>query len=232
MERQFLATLKADSGRDLAEWMEAIRQENLTHRNDIIDWLRRRGFMFSKASWLERIHHNGGKPIYGERSASRPRAAPRERREAPAGPARETAGADATVVPLRAPSATRPDPPAPVVDAARLDELLAKAKAYRPLAHFVLTEIGKVVPGVTFSPEADHVTIARGAEFAVLAVSPRELRLGLSLAGRPYDATLQAAKFPNPVSRVPPSITHMVVLTDARQVNDALMALVREAAAG
>ncbi|WP_334146560.1 DUF4287 domain-containing protein, partial [Hyphomicrobium sp.] len=58
-ERQFLETLKSDTGRALDEWMTAIAAEGLTQRNDIIDWLRREGFMFSKASWIERIHNNG-----------------------------------------------------------------------------------------------------------------------------------------------------------------------------
>ena len=70
-EREFLAGLQADTGRDLAQWMAAIDGAGLAHRNDIIDWLRRQGFMFSKASWLERIHHNGGRPLYGEGAADR-----------------------------------------------------------------------------------------------------------------------------------------------------------------
>jgi hypothetical protein len=45
--------------------MTEIEASGLTARNDIIDWLRQRGFTFAKASWLERIHHNGGALIYG-----------------------------------------------------------------------------------------------------------------------------------------------------------------------
>ena len=79
-ERAFIDGLKENSGRDLDEWMAAITEQNLPHRNDIIDWLRQQGFMFSKASWLERIHHNGGRPIYADTAATTP-AAPRHRRE-------------------------------------------------------------------------------------------------------------------------------------------------------
>ena len=64
LEREFLASLAADSGRDLAAWMALIDAQKLNHRNDIIDWLRQQGFMFARASWLERIHHNGGRPVY------------------------------------------------------------------------------------------------------------------------------------------------------------------------
>ena len=44
--------------------MAAIAESGRTERNDIIDWLRHQGFQFSWASWLERIHHNGGRLIY------------------------------------------------------------------------------------------------------------------------------------------------------------------------
>ena len=70
-EKEFIAGLEEDTGRDLAGWMEAIDEAGLGHRNDIIDWLRQQGFLFSKASWLERIHHNGGRPIYGDGAAAR-----------------------------------------------------------------------------------------------------------------------------------------------------------------
>ena len=76
MERQFLETLKADTGRDVNEWMAAIAAEKLATRNEIIDWLRRQRFTFSKASWLERIHNNGGKPLYENGSSARKTARP------------------------------------------------------------------------------------------------------------------------------------------------------------
>ncbi len=86
------------------------------------------------------------------------------------------------------------------------------------------------MPGAAFTPEGSHVSIARTREFAVLAISPRELRLGLDLGQRAFDKTLQAAKFTNPTSRISPGITHMIILTDARQIDDGLRALFREAA--
>ena len=79
-EREFIDGLKENTGRDLGEWMQAISAAGLGHRNDIIDWLRHKGFMFSKASWLERIHHNGGKPIYADvPKEAAPRRPPRRR---------------------------------------------------------------------------------------------------------------------------------------------------------
>jgi hypothetical protein len=246
MERQFLESLEADTGRDLKAWMEAIAAEDLTRRNDIIDWLRRQGFMFSKASWLERIYNNGGRPIYDGKSVKRPQRRPR-------GP-REERGA-ATIIPFaprlgpvgnpdpraaehQAPSSEarqdRPPPASatsPQADKAKLDELLARAKAYRPLASFLLAEISKAVPGAGFTAESQHVSISQGREFAVLAISAKELRLGLDLGDRPIAAPLTSAKFTNAGSRISPAITHMIILTDARQIDDALRSLFKEAAA-
>src|SRR5690606_7855327 len=88
-ERQFLETLEADTGRGLDAWMAAIAAAGLADRNDIIDWLRRQGFMFSKASWIERIHNNGGRPLYA--GAGSPRARPRPRNLPPRPPAHATA---------------------------------------------------------------------------------------------------------------------------------------------
>jgi hypothetical protein len=72
-EREFVDGLMADTGQDLGQWMAAIRASGRTERNDIIDWLRLRGFTFSSASWLERIHHNGGRLIYGDAGPRSPR---------------------------------------------------------------------------------------------------------------------------------------------------------------
>ena len=65
-ERDFIASLNEDTGRDLDGWMAAISESGFSERNAIIDWLRLQGFQFAWASWLERIHHNGGRLIYAD----------------------------------------------------------------------------------------------------------------------------------------------------------------------
>jgi hypothetical protein len=258
-ERQFLETLKTDTGRDVAEWMAIIAAEKLTTRNEIIDWLRRQGFMFSKASWLERIHNNGGKPLYENGGAVRKAARPR-RVTAPATPAgapptppaaaapsasppAAAPAPSATIIPLRiVPKTAPPSPalaPAPPPPAAAprpaqvhdLDTVLAKAKAFRPLANYVLSEIAKAVPGSAATSDTTYVVLSKGARaFAVLTISAKELRLGLALKGAAIEAPYQTAKLPTLPADVAASLTHMAVLTDARQINDALIAGVRAAA--
>lgn len=237
-EREFLDALEADTGRTLAQWMDAIRAEGLGERNDIIDWLRRQGFRFSRASWLERVHHNGGKPIYAGQPGVDRAAVRRPTRPAtgPAPPPRATApvlgagvlgaGVLPPLAPLRPPTPVAASPAipkpaaeayaavsaAPPADGVRdplaphITELTAKAKAYRPLADFLLREIAKKIPDATFSVRGASIAIATGREFATLAVSARELKLTLSPGAS-------------------------VTLTDARQVDAALLDRVRAAAA-
>src|SRR5262245_26754513 len=135
-EREFLAELKARSGQDLAQWMGAIAAQGLVDRNQIIDWLRAQGFPFARASWLERIHSNGGKPIYVDE---------------PPAPAAESR----TPPPLVKP-APPPRPPS-ARETAALEKLLAAAKGYRPLFHLLEAEIRRAVPRVEVKPKSGYI---------------------------------------------------------------------------
>lgn len=227
-ERAFLETLEAETGRSLAQWMTAISAENFAERNDVIDWLRRQGFRFSRASWLERVHHNGGRPIYADRPPADPAAArktlratakprvPAPRTSQPvlgmsfaakpqvtavaSPPPRPAAEAYAAAAPANVVALTFTDPLSPPIT-----EVTAKAKAYRPLADFLLREIAKAVPSASFAVKGQQILIARARDFATLAVSPRELKLTLATGGT-------------------------TVLTDARQVDAALLDRVKAAA--
>jgi hypothetical protein len=199
-EAEFLAGLKARTRRDLAEWMAAIAEQGLSDRNAIIDWLRAQGLPFARASWLERIHNNAGKPIYSDAPPS-PTAAPQ------AAPARPAAPAPPELSPA---------------DAAQLEKLIAAGKGYRPLYLLLEDAIRTTVPGVTIAPKSGHVSFGAPAEFAALAALSTELRLGLDLGERAFDAKLLQPK----IKGAGPRITHMLVLTDARQVNADLLDLI------
>ena len=196
-EREFLAELKARSGQDLAQWMAAIAAQGFVDKNETIDWLRAQGFPFARASWLERIHSNSGRPIYMDQ---------------PAKPAPEP----------------KPVPAARVTSAretADLEKLLAAAKGYRPLYRLLEAEIRQAVPGVDVKARSTCIAFAAPAEFAAVTVHAAELRLGLALGDRPFDATLQKPKMKGPGA----AISHMLVLTDARQVNADLVNLIKAA---
>lgn len=219
-ERAFIDGLKENSGRDLDEWMAAITEQNLPHRNDIIDWLRQQGFMFSKASWLERIHHNGGRPIYADTAAATP-AAPRQRQ-------------DASEI-VKPPSAPKPEP-VPVASASvearpdnDLDALLAKAKAYRPLAHFLIEQIKTVRPAARFEPRGTFIAIGDTENFAALGIGAKQLRLHLELGDHPPDEIVKKGVPGGGLGKAD-ALSHMVVLTDARQVDAYLLDLIKRAA--
>jgi hypothetical protein len=222
-ERAFIDGLKENTGRDLAEWMQAIASSGQLQRNDIIDWLRHKGLMFSKASWLERIHHNGGKPIYADApKESAPRRPPRRRREGVLAGAFATTGAPASAP---APAAAPAAPPPPQQPASDLDALLAKAKAYRPLAQLVLAKIKSVRADAQFSPREGAVVIGDPNVFATLGITAKELRLHLALGEHPFDDVVKKGQAGGGLGKGE-ALSHMLVLTDARQVDQRLMDLV------
>jgi len=244
-EREFLDGLKESTGRDLAEWMTVITEKNLPHRNDIIDWLRHQGFMFSQASWLERIHHNGGRPIYADGASANLMAfrPPRERAEPKPGiPANDQAALDEPPQPMPAPARAAPREPPPPPPAAApgstpaegnedLTPVLAKAKAYRPLAQHLITQIKTVRPDARFLARAASIAMTAPEEFAVLTVTGKELRLYLAL-GDDEDGSDVVKKAPAPSGLGKGAKpTHMLVLTDARQIDRRLLDIVARAAA-
>jgi hypothetical protein len=230
-ERQFIEGLKENTGRDLDEWMQAITAAALPHRNDIIDWLRHKGLMFSKASWLERIHHNGGRPIYaGVPKDAAPRRPPQRRRV-------DGAAVVAPAAPVKPLTAEPPAPPAvkpagtPISGVpGDIEALLAKAKAYRPLAQHVLAKLRQAAPDVAVSAGESAVSIGAPSPFARLGISARELRLHLDLGEYPFDEVVKKGSAGGGLGKGE-AMSHMLVLTDARQVDAHFMELIALAAA-
>jgi hypothetical protein len=219
-EREFLERLQARSGRSLAEWMAAITLERFADKNAAIDWLRGQGFAFQRASWLERIHANGGKPIFGEMPAKAP---PVRAVAEPLAPSPAPAQREAEPIQPAARQPTSQTLPADA--AAALEKLIAGAKGYRPLYQMLETAIRSAVPEVALTPRAGYISLGAPAEFAAVTLHPSEVRLGLDLGDRPFDTLLQKSKLKGPG----PAITHMAVLTDARQINGELLSLIKGA---
>jgi hypothetical protein len=118
-------------------------------------------------------------------------------------------------------------PPTPAGD---LDVLLAKAKAYRPLAQHVLAKIRAVQPAAGIDVRESFLTIGGPAPFAVLAITAKELRLHLALGEHPFDETVRKGQAGGGLGKGE-ALSHMLVLTDARQVDARFMDLVARAAA-
>jgi len=210
-ERTFVDGLMAETGRDLEGWMLAIESSGRSHRNDIIDWLRQQGFGFGQASWLERIHHNGGRLIY---AATRPKSQPAAKR-LPVAP------------PSAKPSAQPPRKvPRPATSDADLDALLASAKAYRPLAQVVLRDILAIIPGADATTVSGHIVISHERAFAAILPSARDVKLLLALGADVSPEGWDKARLPSSGVAKLSGLTHMMVLTDARQWTKALTDLV------
>jgi hypothetical protein len=237
LEREFIEDLEPRTGRSLAVWMSLIDDTTLTDRNAIIDWLRPQGLTFAHASWLERIHHNGGRPIYGEPSERPHPLAPQppsiSAPSATPAPIAKTAPARATTAPLipaaATPALTRPlsvSPTPPLASAnASVAELIARGKGLRPLADMLLREITQALPGLVTAAAGDLISLQRPREFGVLLVGPRELRLGLDLGDRPAEGPFIRSRIPGTSAR----ISHMTAINDARQVGASLIELVQRA---
>ena len=224
LEREFIDDLLSRTGHSLGEWMVLIDTAGLAGKNEIIDWLRPKGFTFANASWLERIHNNGGRPIYIDIVAAAPSVSAPAAQPAPAPRA-----AASPPAPRPRPSIVPPALGAAVMPGAgegcSLPDTLARGKAFRPLAEMLVRQIEGVLPKAVLIPAGELVAIGNPSELAVLHVSPRELKLGLDLGAQPFEWELVKARIPG----AGPRITHMIVLTDARQVGAALLDLVRQA---
>jgi hypothetical protein len=205
-EREFLADLEARTGRTLAQWMAAITAHGFADKNETIDWLRAQGIPFARASWLERIHSNAGRPIYLHQP---PKPEPEGKPQMPPKPQ----------PPARAPTAR---------EVADLDKLLAAGKGYRPLYLLLEAEVRNAVPGLTITPKTAYISLGAPREFAAVTLHATELRLGLDLGDRAFDAQVQKARMRGPGQ----AISHMLVLTDARQVNADLLNLIKAASTG
>lgn len=237
-EKEFVASLGADTGRDLDGWMEAITSANLAHRNDIIDWLRHSGFTFANASWLERIHHNGGRLIYaGDElvaKASPPVVAP------PVIP-------NVTVAIPRVPAQTvaqRPSGPpslsivpatSPALDSTKFDptvtELLLAAKGLRPLALVALQEIMAVAPNAVLAGDGPMIVMSAPKPFIALLPGAKALRIygPFDRAASSRVARSEAAM--KTADKAAPPFPGVLVLSDARLVDDEFRALIAGARA-
>jgi hypothetical protein len=89
----------------------------------------------------------------------------------------------------------------------------------------LIRELRRALPDVQVVVTRDLIGFDRPRRLGVLHVAPKELRLALDLGDMPFTDTLGKARVPG----AEPAFTHMIVLTDARQIGHDLMALARAA---
>lgn len=114
-----------------------------------------------------------------------------------------------------------------------IEDVLAKAKAYRPLALHLKRMIEAAVANLEIAPGPGHLLLStRNTPFAVMAISGKDIRLALRLEAGVAHAPLVPVKLAVTLARAAQGMTHMAVLTDARQLDDELINLIRCAAHG
>lgn len=104
-----------------------------------------------------------------------------------------------------------------------LDAQFAKAVDMKPLFDSFLEFVKKNFPNASVLPKKTYVSILENREFAAVNIKPKELRIGLDLGDRPFDAKIEKAKLTGPM----PRISHMFVLTDAKQLDDSIVEVLR-----
>ena len=90
-----------------------------------------------------------------------------------------------------------------------------KAGDMKPLYDELIEFVTKHFPNSNVLPKKTYVSILDNREFAAINIKPKELRIGLDLGDRPFDEKIEKAKLSGPM----PRISHMLVLTDGRQLD-------------
>ncbi len=105
-----------------------------------------------------------------------------------------------------------------------LDAQFAKAAEMKPLYETFLEFVQKHFPNSTVLPKKTYVSILENREFAAVNIKPKELRVGLDLGERPFDSKIEKAKLTGPM----PRISHMFVLTDAKQLDAGIVQALKD----
>ena len=194
-EREFLADLKARTGRDLADWMAAITAQGL-RRQERDHRLAARAGLSVRARVLARAHPQQRRPA-DLRARSRPRArsVPRPRRAAAA-----SRRSRAPKPPVQKPLSTRRGAPS-------TRSCWRPAKGYRPLYLMLEAEMRKALPGARDHcrrPSYISIGAPAGVRCRRRCTPPRCASGSISATG-PFDPHLQKSKLKGPPARPSPT---------------------------
>jgi Domain of unknown function (DUF5655)/Domain of unknown function (DUF4287) len=105
-----------------------------------------------------------------------------------------------------------------------LENQFARAAEMRPLYEAFIAFVAKNFQNSSILPKKTYVSVLDNREFGAINIKPKELRIGLDLGDRPFDAKVEKAKLTGPM----PRISHMVVVTDASQLESGLVDLLKQ----
>lgn len=104
-----------------------------------------------------------------------------------------------------------------------LSNQFAKAAGMRGLYESLAAFVKQHFPNSSILPKKTYVSLLEKREFAAINIKPKELRLGLDLGDRAFDERVTKAKLSGPM----PRISHMLVITDAAQLDARLAELLK-----
>lgn len=105
-----------------------------------------------------------------------------------------------------------------------LEAQFAKFADMRSLYDAFVGFVAKNFPAATILPKKTYVSVLENREFGAVNIKKSELRIGLDLGDRAFDSKVERAKLTGPM----PRISRMVVLTDAAQLDSALVELLKQ----
>jgi len=105
-----------------------------------------------------------------------------------------------------------------------LENQFAKAADMRPLYDNFVEFIARNFPNSSILPKKTYVSVLENREFGAVNIKPKELRIGLDLGDLPFSDKVERAKLTGPM----PRISHMIVVTDAKQFNTEMADLLKQ----
>lgn len=105
-----------------------------------------------------------------------------------------------------------------------LENQFAKAAEMRPLYEAFVGFVAKNFPDSSVLPKKTYVSILENREFAAINIKPKELRIGFDLGDLPFDEKVEKAKLTGPM----PRISHMMVITDEKQLSNEVIELLKQ----
>jgi len=104
-----------------------------------------------------------------------------------------------------------------------LDNQFAKAGEMRPLYAAFIAFVAKNFPTASLLPKKTYVSVLDNREFGAINIKPKELRIGFDLGDKPFDEIMSKSKLTGPM----PRISHMMVITDAGQLDTKIIELLK-----
>lgn len=110
---------------------------------------------------------------------------------------------------------------------ALVEKLFEGNEAQRPIYRALKALVDGNMEGVQFVPKKTYVSIEGPRCFATARINRSNLRIGLDLGERPFDAYVQKGVGLGAM----PNITHMIEVTDSAEINEQVLERLKEARA-